>query len=65
MSKILYIEDNYQNYRLVMRMLSLDKERKFEITKAADGTTGLQQAETIQPDLILMDINLPILMERQ
>ncbi len=59
MAHILYIEDNYQNYRLVMRMLSLDKERKFEITQAADGATGLQLAESIQPDLILMDINLP------
>jgi two-component system cell cycle response regulator DivK len=59
MAHILYIEDNYQNYRLVMRMLSLDKEREFEVTQAADGTTGLQLATKIKPDLILMDINLP------
>jgi two-component system cell cycle response regulator DivK len=59
MTHILYIEDNYHNYRLVMRMLSLEKERQFEVTQAIDGTTGLQLATKIQPDLILMDINLP------
>lgn len=59
MAHILYIEDNYHNYRLVMRMLSLEKEREFEVTQAADGTTGLQLATKIKPDLILMDINLP------
>lgn len=59
MAHILYVEDNYHNYRLVMRMLSLEKEREYEVTQAADGTTGLQLATSLKPDLILMDINLP------
>ncbi len=56
--KILYIEDNFQNYRLVMRMLTMDNQGD-EIVQAEDGLTGLRLAEEMHPDLILMDINLP------
>lgn len=58
MSKILYVEDNYQNYRLVMRMLMLET-KPYEITQAVNGLDGLRLAAEIRPDLILMDINLP------
>jgi CheY-like chemotaxis protein len=54
--RILYVEDNYQNYRLVMRMLG---PRGFEVIGAEDGLTGLEMAREEHPDLILMDINLP------
>ena len=58
MSKILYVEDNFQNFRLVMRMLMLEK-KEHEIVQAATGLDGLRMAAELKPDLILMDINLP------
>lgn len=58
MSKILYVEDNYQNYRLIMRMLMLEQQQ-YELTQASTGADGLRLAAELKPDLILMDINLP------
>lgn len=58
MKRILYVEDNFQNFRLVMRMVSLDHP-DYEIIHAEDGATGLRLASERQPDLIFMDINLP------
>lgn len=58
MYKILYVEDNFQNFRLVMRMLMLEKQ-EHEIVQAATGLDGLRMAAELNPDLILMDINLP------
>lgn len=58
MAKILYVEDNYQNYRLIMRMLMLEQQQ-YELTQAATGADGLRLAAELRPDLILMDINLP------
>lgn len=56
MYRILYIEDNPQNMRLVRKMLSLGG---YEMLEASNGTTGLEVAFNERPDLILMDINLP------
>ena len=53
---ILYIEDNPENRLLVRRVLEVEGYRVIE---ADSGKTGLQQAETMAPDLVLMDINLP------
>ncbi len=58
MPKILYVEDNFQNYRLVMRMLTLEGQ-DFEVFQALDGATALRLVAELRPDLILMDINLP------
>jgi two-component system, cell cycle response regulator DivK len=58
MKRILYVEDNFQNFRLVMRMVSLDHP-DYEIIHAEDGESGLRLAWETQPDLIFMDINLP------
>lgn len=55
-AKILYIEDNPQNMRLVRKMLRIGG---YDMIEATDGTTGVYMAHTEQPDLILMDINLP------
>lgn len=52
--KIVYIEDNALNFRLVQRML-----RKQTITGAMTGEKGLECVRTENPDLILLDINLP------
>jgi len=53
---ILYIEDNPDNSLLVQRAL---KARGYEVLWAANGASGLEQAEAHPPDLILLDINLP------
>lgn len=54
--KILYIEDNAQNMRLVRKMLDM---AGYEMIEAADGLSGVAVAARELPDLILMDINLP------
>lgn len=54
--RILYVEDNYQNKRLVRKILMA---RGFEVLEAEDGHTGVEMAMAELPDLILMDINIP------
>jgi two-component system cell cycle response regulator DivK len=54
--RILYIEDNPQNMRLVRKMLRIGG---YDMIEATDGTNGVFLAQSEQPDLILMDINLP------
>ena len=54
--RILYVEDNFQNKRLVRKMLAA---RGYEVIEAEDGLTGVEMAVHEQPDLILMDISLP------
>lgn len=53
---ILYIEDNAQNMRLVRKLL---KTGGYDMIGAEDGFTGLDMAKEHQPELILVDINLP------
>lgn len=57
MVRILYIEDNPSNMDLVVRILR--HVGGYDVMGATDGTTGVQMAQQEQPDLILMDINLP------
>ena len=54
--RILCVEDNPQNMRLVRKIL---KSQGYEVLEAEDGFSGLNMAETQNPDLILMDVNLP------
>ena len=56
MTKIVYIEDNPQNLRLIKRMLS---HTGYEVFEAQTGKDGLALIEELVPDLILLDINLP------
>jgi len=53
---ILYIEDNLGNRMLVRRVLEAEG---YSIIEATDGRAGLEMAEQVDPDLILLDINLP------
>lgn len=55
-AKILYIEDEPMNVRLLHRML---KFSGYEVTVAETGIDGIYQAQRVQPDLILLDLNLP------
>ena len=54
--RILYIEDNPLNQRLVRKILSA---KGYMLLEATDGPSGYDMAVCEQPDLILMDINLP------
>ena len=56
MKKILVVEDVEFNRDLVVQLLEDD----YEIITAADGAEGLRLAEGERPDLILMDLSLPI-----
>ena len=54
--KILVIEDNALNMKLVVTLLRLSQ---FEIIEAKDAEDGLKLAHIHRPNLILMDIQLP------
>lgn len=56
--KILYIEDNEQNLYLVRFIL---EKHGYEVHAAMDGQEGIDRAATILPDLILLDIQLPLM----
>ncbi len=55
-SIVLYIEDDFNSQRLVKRVLERNGYRVFT---ANDGLKGLTVAQECNPDLILIDINLP------
>lgn len=56
--KILIIEDNEQNLYLTTFLL---EKRDFEVVQARDGEQGLELAASENPDLILLDIQLPVM----
>ncbi len=56
--RVLYIEDNEQNFYLVHYILSA---RGFEVQRARDGREGLKATSEGLFDLILLDIQLPVL----
>ena len=58
MPKILYVEDNEDNVYMLTRRLA---RSGFEVVVAADGEQGIEMARTEGPDLILMDLSLPVL----
>ena len=58
MSKLLLVEDNEMNRDMLSRRLT---RRGYEVVIAVDGEEGLTLAGTECPDLILMDMSLPIL----
>lgn len=58
MAKILLVEDNEMNRDMLSRRLV---RRGYEVAIAVDGESGLALAESEAPDLILMDMSLPIL----
>lgn len=56
--KILYIEDNDQNFYLVNYILAA---KGYAVERAHDGREGIDLATKGRPDLILLDIQLPIM----
>jgi len=57
-NRILYIEDNDQNFYLVSFILSA---KGYTVVRARDGKEGIERAITDRPDLILLDIQLPVM----
>lgn len=57
MPRILLVEDNEMNRDMLSRRLS---KRGYEITIAVDGEEGIRMAHDQVPDLILMDMSLPL-----
>ena len=58
MAKILLIEDNEMNLDMLSRRL---ERRGYEILVATDGAQGITVAKENLPDLILMDMSLPVM----
>ena len=56
--KILLIEDNELNLDMLSRRL---KRKGFTTISAADGVAGIEKAKKENPELIIMDLSLPIL----
>jgi len=57
-TKILIIEDNEQNRYLATFIL---ENRGYTVMQASDGREGIDKAVQICPDLILLDIQLPVM----
>ncbi len=58
MPKILLVEDNEMNRDMLSRRL----ERKgYQVVLAVDGQSGVEIAQAERPDLVLMDMSLPVL----
>ena len=58
MTKILYVEDNEDNIYMLSRRL---KRKNFDLVIARDGEAGVEAAQKENPDIILMDLSLPVL----
>jgi CheY-like chemotaxis protein len=58
MQKILLVEDNEMNRDMLSRRLT---RRGFEVVFAVDGQQGVDLAKSERPDIILMDLSLPVL----
>jgi len=56
--RILLVEDNPENRDMLSRRLI---RRGYQLSFAADGVEAIQQVEAELPDLILMDLSLPIM----
>jgi len=58
MTTILLVEDNEMNRDMLTRRLA---RKGFEVATAEDGVRGVELAKTCRPDIVLMDLSLPLL----
>jgi two-component system cell cycle response regulator DivK len=58
MAKILLVEDNEMNRDMLSRRL---QSRGYQVVLAVDGQSGVEMAQNQAPDLVLMDMSLPVL----
>jgi len=57
-TKILIVEDNEMNRDMLSRRL---KRKGFDVEVAVDGQQGVEMATRLMPDVVLMDMSLPIM----
>ena len=55
---ILYVEDNDDNANMLSRRLT---KRGFNVVTSSDGKAGVETAQALVPDIILMDLNFPVM----
>jgi CheY-like chemotaxis protein len=58
MTKILYVEDNEDNVYMLKRRLT---KKGFEVVIAENGAVGVDMSKSEAPDIILMDLSLPVM----
>ena len=58
MKKILYVEDNEDNIYMLKRRLT---KKGFDVVIAENGQIGADLSQSEDPDLILMDLSLPVM----
>ena len=58
MPKILLVEDNEESRDALSRRL---ERRGYNVMRAGDGRLGVEMAKSEMPDIILMDMNMPVL----
>ena len=58
MARILYVEDNDDNIYMLQNRLT---RQGFDVLIARDGASGVDMARSERPDLVLMDLGLPVL----
>lgn len=58
MTRVLYVEDNEDNVYVLRTRLT---RKGYTVLVASDGAQGVSMAASEQPDVILMDLSLPIL----
>jgi two-component system cell cycle response regulator DivK len=58
MPKILLVEDNEMNRDMLSRRL---RRKGYQVVLALDGQSGMEMAQTQAPELVLMDLSLPVL----
>jgi two-component system cell cycle response regulator DivK len=57
-ARILIVEDNEMNRDMLSRRL---KRKGYEVEVAVDGQQGVDMAKALMPDIVLMDMSLPVL----
>lgn len=58
MAKVLLVEDHEEIWDFLSRRL---KRRGYDVVLATDGQQGLDMARTERPDVMLLDMNLPVM----
>ena len=58
MPKLLLVEDHEEIWDFLSRRL---RRRGFEVLVATDGREGVERAHSERPDLVLLDMNLPVM----
>ena len=58
LGKVLIVDDEVKNIKLLSALLT---PRGYEVTAASNGEEALQRVEQVQPDLILLDVMMPVM----